>query len=254
MSYIFEPKVIEGATKKFGDEDRKNLLRAYHEACLDTNCPRSYALLMQRIVEIVAGLPQRETTVVAELSEQELALYIQLKSGANPFSGEGITLTAPVTETSVPIPDSYIGKKYGAVEGLFLRYFDLEDGKGNQPIFVVKLTDPMTYYKAVAATGEQKNGYKADPRTYDAKKGLRQGKTVIASHDILQAAYENKDKNNGAFAEMFKNHQWVLSSSSHPDSPGDVWILDLRTGYFGVYNGLGSAKVPGLLVRKGLTL
>ena len=251
MSVIFKPELVISSLEKFGDEDRKNLLLAYHAACLEANCPKSDELT-HRIAAIAAGIsPAKEATVVAELSEQELAISILLKSGVNPFSGKGISPTTPVTDTSVRIPDSYIGKKYENQEGLFWGYDDLGDGKGEQPIFVLGLTDTMTFNQTVAATGKLENGYKADPLTYDAMQGLREGKTVIATQKILKKIHENKNK--GEFKKLFKDVGWVLSSSPHPDTPHLVRLVDFRDGDDYWYN-LDYTRAPIVLVRVGLTL
>ena len=115
MSILLKPELLTGALIKFGGEDRINLLRAYHGACLDAGCPKSDELT-QRIVAIAAGLNQKETTAVGELNEQELALCTTLRLGLDPFKGIPLALQAPGTsgaDASVTIPASYVGKKYG---------------------------------------------------------------------------------------------------------------------------------------------
>jgi hypothetical protein len=49
MSHIAKitPESVVGALNKFGGEDRKRLLLAYHAACLEANCPKSDALTQQ---------------------------------------------------------------------------------------------------------------------------------------------------------------------------------------------------------------
>ena len=209
--------------------------------------------------EITAPEKAFLTALIAEIPDEVRAIVDQLVLPKNMVSaGATIAPTTAVTETSVRIPDSYIGKKYGQEEGLFLGYFDLGNGVGEKPIFVVELTKKdLTFNQTVDATSALTNGYVADPYIYDARQGLREGKTVIAPFDMLNAAYREKDKFqevvDGKLQQMFKKAGWILSSSPHPASPTSVRIVDFRDGGGGwSYKTL--VRAPSLLVRTALTL
>ena len=162
-------------------------------------------------------------------------------------AGAAIAQTASVTSTSVTIPASYqVGEKYDL--GVYLGHFDMGAGVGEKPIFVVELTDSMTFKQTVADTGKLDNGYKADYLTYDAYAGLREGKTVIAPFDMVWKAYESKEE--GQLEKMFEKAGWVLSSSSRPDDPSSVRIAVFRGGG-GYWDYRGSTRAPSLLVLRG---
>lgn len=122
-------------------------------------------------------------------------------------------MTTTVPDTAVVIPASYtVGEKYDL--GLYLGRFDLGEGVGKKPVFVVELTEPMVFHDAVRVTGAFEDGYEADAKTYDANAGLREGKKVIAPYNIVNAAYEAR--NEGAFKELFKGvDSFISTSSSH---------------------------------------
>lgn len=169
----------------------------------------------------------------------------------NPFSGKDTAPTAQVIDTSIMIPDSYIGKTYGEQYGLFLGYFDLADKNEKKPIFVVNLTDSMTFDRSARMTARLVNGYDNSSRIYNAYDGLRTGKTVVAPEAVVAAAYKNKDS--GEFARMFRSVGCVLTSSSPPDWAGMANFVNFRNGARGcVFKGEESA--PSLLVRAALTL
>lgn len=173
--------------------------------------------------------------------------------------GSCITQTAPVTEPSVRIQDSYIGQKYGNEEGLFLGYFDLGNGVGEKPIFIVELTKKdMTFSQTVQMAGELPNGYVADPYPYDSRQGLREGKTVIAPFDMVMAAYKEQNRfeeagKNGKTQKMFKDAGWVLTSSPYPGSPNLVRIVIFRDGDNDWFSKV-LIRARSLLVRTALTL
>ena len=200
-------------------------------------------------------LTRAEQVMLAAIAEETpaalRAIVNQLVPPKNMVSaGATIAPTTAVTETSVRIPDSYIGQKYGQEEGLFLGYFDLGNGVGEKPIFVVELTKKdLTFNQTVEATSALPNGYVADPYIYDARQGLREGKTVIAPHDMLKAVCREKDK----FQEMFKKVGWVLSSSPHPDYPDGVRVVGFRGGGVDWHSKYG-LRAPSLLLRTALTL
>ncbi|MFA6280099.1 MAG: hypothetical protein WC612_04850 [Bdellovibrionales bacterium] len=193
------------------------------------------------------------TALITESPDEVRDIVDQLVPPTNMVSvGASVTSTTAVTENSVRISDSYIGKKYGNEEGLFLGYFDLGNGVGEKPIFVVDLTnDDLTFNQTVKMTGNLQNGYVADPYTYDARQGLRKGKTVIAPFDIVYAAYEKRNK--GAFKKMFKYAGWVLTSSPRPGSPFDVRIVAFRGGDRD-WSLIDFNRAPSLMVRTALTL
>ena len=163
-------------------------------------------------------------------------------------AGATIAQTDSVTSTSVTIPASYqVGEKYDL--GVYLGQFDMGAGVGEKPIFVVELTNSMTFKQTVADTGKSDNGYKADYLTYDAYVGLRKGKTVIAPFDMVWKAYESKEA--GQLEKMFEKAGLVLSSSSHPVYPDGVRLADFRDGGDGWVH-KGSKRAASLLVCAGL--
>ncbi|MFA6280039.1 MAG: hypothetical protein WC612_04535 [Bdellovibrionales bacterium] len=224
---------------------------------------KSIALAMRVLARNAQQDPaafQTEVNVFAQSSPTEFsAIQNAMREVGLEFGGASVTSTTAVTENSVRISDSYIGKKYGNEEGLFLGYFDLGNDVGEKPIFVLELTkESMTFVHTVKAQGTLPNGYVADPYTYDARQGLREGKTVIATFDMVMAAYKEQDKfeengKNGKPQKMFKDAGWVLTSSPHPVNPYGVRIVGFRVG--GVDWGFkGYFLAPSLLVRTALTL
>jgi hypothetical protein len=190
--------------------------------------------------------------------------------------GACIAPTTAITETSVTIPASsqlvpleglnssalVVGQAYSQGEGFFGRYlgqFDLGNGVGEKPIFVLELTkENMTFVDTVWAQVNLPNSYLANPYEYDANQVLREGKTAIATYDMVLAAYKNQDKFHvkgykGALQKMFKYAGWVLSSSPHPDFPDDIRAVYFRNGEDGRSH-KDSHRERSLLVRAALTL
>ena len=159
-----------------------------------------------------------------------------------------LTCSKPsVTEASARIPDSSIGNYFEAEKDWFAGYFDLGHNADKEPIFVVELTkEPLTFSDTVKKIGNLPNGYVADPYDYDAKRGLRTGKTVIAPFDVVKAVFDKK----GQFGKMFDDVGWVLSSLSHPDNPFSVRFVDFRNGNFG-WGDRDNARARSLVVRRG---
>jgi hypothetical protein len=196
---------------------------------------------------------QAALTVLAEENPEGLRDFVDTlvpPKNLTPAGG-ALASTAAASDTAVAIPADYkVGEKYDL--GVYLGQFDLGNGVGEKPIFVVELTkEAKTFCQTVAAAGDLADGYVADPWTYDAKQGLREGKTVIAPFDMLKAAY--KDKNIGEFKNMFKKAGWILSSSTHPGDPDGVRFVDFRDGGCG-WRGKGRYRAPSLPVRTALTL
>ncbi|NTU50241.1 MAG: hypothetical protein HGA87_05055 [Desulfobulbaceae bacterium] len=187
-----------------------------------------------------------------------------------------IAPTTAITETSVTIPAScqpvpleglnssalVVGQAYsqgGEFFGRYLGQFDLGNGVGEKPIFVLEPTkENMTFVDTVKAQGKLPNSYVADPYEYDANQGLREGKTAIATFDMVWAAYQNQNKfhvkgNNGKLQKMFKDAGWILSSSPHPGHPSSVRLVDFRGGDDD-WSNKDDGRAPSVLVRTALTL
>jgi hypothetical protein len=168
----------------------------------------------------------------------------------NPFSWEDIILTAPITETYVSIPYSFVGREYDNQQGLFVGNSYLGCETGNQPIFVDGFAPPLPFSQNVVLTGKRENGYKANPHTYDAKEGLREGKMVIAPIEMVYTAYLNREI--GEFAKLFKNIGLVVTSTTSLENPEKALAVDFRDGHIHCLS-KSDYRARSLLVHAGLT-
>ncbi len=235
-------------------------------------------------------------TLAAANPDELRTLVGQLVPPPNMVStGARIPAMSPVAETSVRIPDSYrrqcrrfpslsrallgralaksdarrsdcsyscsyygLGKKDGNEEGLFLGCFDLGNDVGKKPIFVLGLTEALSFSKTVRAQSDLPNGEEPNPFEYDANQELREGKTAIATFDMVWAAYRNQNKfhvkdNSGKLQKMFKDVDWALTSSPNPEDSFGIRVVNFRDG--GVCHVCrGIYYAPSLLVRAALIL
>lgn len=182
---------------------------------------------------------------------------IEALASANPASSQLVSLEGLNSSALV------VGRAYsqgGEFFGRYLGQFDLGNGVGKKPIFIVKLIkENMTFADTVKAQGMLPNSYVADPHEYDANQGLREGKTAIATFDMVWAAYQKQNKfhvkdNNGKPQKMFEDAEWILSSSPCPDRPYYVVrIVDFKVGG-DVWGSKCYFRSPSVLVRSALTL
>jgi hypothetical protein len=131
--------------------------------------------------------------------------------------------SGPSALDTIPADDLYRGNNE-----VYITKFDCGDGAKRNTFGVGLTKELMTFDEVKKAASELGDRFYIGEKdgTYDAKKGLRNGKIVIASDKILAVAAEN----NVWLREMFKKEGLIITSKS-PDAP-DSAKVDPRRGRF----------------------